>query len=232
MSHETPAFAHALARDPLVTTRPTPAAAFVRAREVFQSGERLDMAKLAEELGVARTTLYRWTGDRDQLLSDIMWVEVKELLDPLLAKAQARGYPCTEAVLARFVTLLASAELVRTFISNERERAIWLITAPRAPFRRRLIATFIEMLEDDIAHGYNPPDTPTLLADGAISLAERFLHNGDDPDANPSPEMAQRAIALLLRDSPIHQTAPYAPSDGTGATRQTRAPIRKRKSVV
>ena len=56
------------------------------------------------------------------------------------------------------------------------------------------------MIQRDMAHGYAPPETPELLADTIISLAERFLHNGGEPDANPSPEMAKRAIALLLRE--------------------------------
>jgi hypothetical protein len=59
----------------------------------------------------------------------------------------------------------------------------------------------IERIEEDIAQGYAAPETPDLLAESLISISERFLHNGGEPDANPSPEMAKRAIALLLRPS-------------------------------
>jgi len=62
------------------------------------------------------------------------------------------------------------------------------------------MALVLERIEEDIAAGYAAPETPELLADSLISITERFLHNGGEPDANPSPEMAKRAIALLLRE--------------------------------
>src|SRR5262245_30239601 len=48
--------------------RPTREHALQLARETFQRGERVDMQTLATQLGVVRSTLYRWVGDREQLL--------------------------------------------------------------------------------------------------------------------------------------------------------------------
>jgi AcrR family transcriptional regulator len=198
--HQTPALSQALAGAALSTTRPTAAAAFARACELFQAGERIDMGRLAEELGVARTTLYRWTGDRDQLISDVLWAQTKATLDALAARANANGYPSTREIGAGFMDVLAGSEPIRAFLRIEGQRALLLLTVPTSTYRTRLLDAVVEMIERDVAHGYNPPETPELLADTVISLAERFLHNGGAPDANPSPEMAKRAIALLLRE--------------------------------
>src|SRR5262245_38648428 len=53
--------------------KPTAIDAFKLARRRFLAGERIDMTPLAEELGVNRTTLYRWVGTREQLLVEILW---------------------------------------------------------------------------------------------------------------------------------------------------------------
>ncbi len=194
-----PALSQALAGTALSKTVPTPAAAFARARGLFQSGERLDMGRLADELGVARTTLYRWTGDRDRLLADVLWAETKGVLDALARDAEG-PYPHTRTIAVGFIDVLCGAEPVRSFLRSEGQRALLTLTVPSSIYRTRLLDAVTEILEDDIAHGYKPPETPRLLADTVISLTERFLHNGGEPDANPSPEMAKRAIALLLRE--------------------------------
>ena len=179
---------------------PTPAAAFARARQLFAAGDRLDMGRLADELGVARTTLYRWTGDRDRLLADVLWAETKTALDALAAVAASGPYPHAETIAVGFIDVLCGSQAVRSFLNTEGQRALLALTVPSSSYRTRLLDYVTDTIEVDIAHGYTPPETPRLLADSVISLTERFLHNGGEPDANPTPDMAKRAIALLLRE--------------------------------
>ena len=195
-----PALTQALAGTALSKTVPTPAAAFARARQLFTAGERLDMGRLADDLGVARTTLYRWTGDRDRLLADVLWAETKGALDALAAVASAGPYPHTETIAVGFIDVLCGSQAVRAFLLSEGQRALLTLTVPSSTYRTRLLDYVAGLIENDAAHGYKPPEEPRLLADTVISMTERFLHNGGEPDANPSPEMAQRAIALLLRE--------------------------------
>lgn len=42
--------------------------AFAKARAAFIAGTKIDMGGLAAELGVDRTSLFRWVGNRDALL--------------------------------------------------------------------------------------------------------------------------------------------------------------------
>src|ERR1700754_3252943 len=87
----TPAFAQAHAGADVEERRATPAAAFAAALDMFRRGERLDMAALASQLGVARTTLYRWTGDRDRLLSDVVWADMESLLQHFTDRTTTHG---------------------------------------------------------------------------------------------------------------------------------------------
>src|ERR1700691_703680 len=108
-SAQNQALSEALAGAALSTTRPTAAAACARARELFARGERIDMARLADDLGVARTTLYRWTGDRDQLISDVLWAESQQTIDQLMAHRDPSDVPACKVIGAGFIEVLANS---------------------------------------------------------------------------------------------------------------------------
>ena len=52
--------------------RPTRDDAIALARDRFLGGERVEMGALAAELGIGRTTLYRWVGEREDLIEEVL----------------------------------------------------------------------------------------------------------------------------------------------------------------
>jgi AcrR family transcriptional regulator len=184
-----------------VPVRPTPAMAFARAREIVRSGEKVDMQTLARDVGVGRSTLYRWTGDRDQLLADVTWAELDGVLEHLKATTPGTGAAFIERVSADFLGFLADNPGLRAFFEHEGDHGLRLVTAPNGPFRPRMVAAAEHLINEQVDSGvYEPPDDPHVLADGIVSLGERFLYHGGDSDLNPDPETAKRVIALLLRE--------------------------------
>ena len=197
------AFAQAMGEYEPPRPRVTPAEAFTAAREHYRAGDRLDMVALAAELGVARATLYRWTGDRDQLLADVITAEVIELAGRTARESTGEGITLVEDVVGRFVETVASAHEMRAFIAHEGDGGLRLLTAPRGPIRPRIVAALRGLIEVERDAGrYRPPAPPELLADGIVSLGERYLHNGGDPTLNPDPATARRIVGLLLREDP------------------------------
>ena len=87
--------------------RSTPAMAFARAREIVRPAKKVDMQTLARDVGVGRSTLYRWTGDRDQLLADVTWAELDGVLEHLKATTPGSGAPFIERVSSDFLGFLA-----------------------------------------------------------------------------------------------------------------------------
>jgi AcrR family transcriptional regulator len=200
-STATLAFAQAAAGAEVVQQRATPAAAFAYAVEMFRSGERLDMAALAARLGVARTTLYRWTGDRERLLSDLVWSEMRSLLAVIIERTPERGAERIERVADEYLTAIANGGLQR-FLAAEGAHGLRLVTDLSGGVRPRLVAMITRYIQREVDEGhYRPPDTPAVLADVLVSIGERFLHHGGDPAMNPDLETARRAIALLLREN-------------------------------
>jgi AcrR family transcriptional regulator len=181
--------------------RATPASAFERARAIVRAGEKLDMRTLARDLGVGRSTLYRWTGDRDKLLADVAWAELDGVLQHLRATTPGAGTDHLVQVASGFLGFLAGNPGLRAFLANEGENGLRLMTAASGPFRPRMVAATVDLITDQSERGlYEPPDDPRVLADGIVTLGERFLYHGGEPDLMPDAETASRVIALLLRE--------------------------------
>jgi AcrR family transcriptional regulator len=182
----------------------TPADAFVRAREIVQAGGRLDMLALAGELGIARATLYRWTGDREQLLSDILWTNVHALFEHVLRTVPERGADGLRIGSTRFLTQLAAGGGLTRFLQTEDGIGLRLITDSRGGVRPRLVDAIAAWIQREVDEGYyRAPEDSQLLADGMVSLGERFLYHGGYVESNPDADNASRMIALLIREAPI-----------------------------
>jgi AcrR family transcriptional regulator len=69
-----------------------PGPIFAAAVDTFVAGQRLDMRSLARRVGVARATLYRRAGNREQLLDQVLWWRARLLLaDQVRASAHLTG---------------------------------------------------------------------------------------------------------------------------------------------
>ena len=187
-----------------VQPKATPAGAFERAREYLRAGKRIDMVALAADLGVARATLYRWTGDRERLLADATWAEAHAVAEHLLHRARRKtGARRIQAVCTEFIAAFAGNQGVAMFLAQERGAGLELLTGVNGGFRPRLVAWIAGLIQAEIDAGrYRAPADAELLADGVVTIGERYLHHGGDPDVSPDPAAAGRMIAVLLREAP------------------------------
>jgi AcrR family transcriptional regulator len=211
---EQPTLAYAQAMDGAehVRRRPTPAAAFQLAREFIRAGRRIDMVAIAAELDVSRATLYRWTGDRERLLADAVWAEAQATADYMLERHRGEtGLARIQAVCVDFLTHFGTNPGVQAFLEHERGAGLELLTWVNGGFRPRLTTWICDLIQSEIDTGhYCAPEDPLLLSDGIVTIGERFLHHGGDPDVTPDPTSAGRMIAVLLRE----------PSDASSARRR------------
>ena len=88
------------------TRGPDPLAAFRIAREWFLAGRRIEMRELAAELGVNRATLFRWVGNRDDLLAEILWSLAERTLATAIDDAPGHGGQRIATAIGRFATLI------------------------------------------------------------------------------------------------------------------------------
>ncbi|WP_127794419.1 QsdR family transcriptional regulator [Agromyces sp. LHK192] len=182
-------------------THPDALRAFKLARESFIAGQRIDMGALALRLGVDRTSLFRWVGNRDALLSEVLWSLAVPTLDQ--AEDAARDLAGAErvaAILTSFVHDLIAAEYFRHFLRREPARALRLLTTKESEIQRRYVATAEWLVHRDL--GDEPMGgviDPHELAYLLVRISESFTYADLITGDQPSTERARVAFRVLLR---------------------------------
>lgn len=149
-------------------------------RRRFLAGRRLDMRELAADLGISRATLYRWVGDRERLLGEILWSLAEGGL------AQARAYADATATdpgadwitrfNGKFMELTATFPPIRRFVEAEPDAALRVLTSHHGVQHQRLIDSLRELLAERAAAGFL-----TLRVDAAdlayaiVRVSESFI---------------------------------------------------------
>jgi AcrR family transcriptional regulator len=184
----------------LTRTRPTPAAAFHAARRMYLRGQRVDMRALASELGISRPTLYRWTGQREQLLSDVLW----SLSDEIFEQAKAdhpkhEGAKRLLAIYRQHVGALVEAEPLHAFLRQETHFALRVLTSPSGGVQPRTVRTLAELYrEEEQAGSFRPKVAPDALAYAVVRVTEGFIYNDALATVEPEVERAAQIVALML----------------------------------
>ena len=73
------------------------------------------MQTLAAELGVGRTTLYRWVGDRELLLGEVLAILTRRAWHQVIAEEDRTGIEGGLAAIRRFMELTAGYAPLRRF---------------------------------------------------------------------------------------------------------------------
>lgn len=195
------AFAAARRRAPLqLAGRATPAGAFAAAQRHYLAGERLDMRALATELGVSRPTLYRWTGSREQLLSDVLFFLSDRIF--MRARRQTAQLSGTERLLAVFrqhVGALVSARPLQLFLQQETHMALRILTARDSTVQIRQVARVAELYrEEQRISDFDPRVDVDTLAFAVVRVTEAFIYNDAIVAVEPEVERAAMIVELLL----------------------------------
>lgn len=188
-------------RDGSRTARAEPIDAFERAREKFLAGERLDMGQLAAELGLHRTTLYRWVGTRDRLVGEILWSMAEPALrDAVEAAGRARGGERIARAVEHYLTGSLRASFMRRFLEAEPEFALRVLTTKEGVVQARSVDFLRELLEEEVERdSLDPPMSPDDLAYLIVRIGESFLYTDVITGGEPAPEKAAQAVRALLR---------------------------------
>jgi AcrR family transcriptional regulator len=173
-----------------------PMTAFRLARRAMLAGQRIDMKDLATELGVDRATLFRWVGNRDQLLAEVIWSAAEPTWRHAVERAPGAGAGRVVAAVDRFVRDVIAAEFFAAYLRREPERALRLLTTKASGFQHRLVAEFERLLRDE--HEMRLPLPAPDLAYLMVRIAESFIYSdlitGETPDATKAAD----AIRVLL----------------------------------
>jgi AcrR family transcriptional regulator len=144
----------------------------------YLRGRRVDVQAIASELGLGRTTVYRWFGSRDELIGEVIVRAAAPLLQEARAGAKGKGAPALLDTFDRFNRSLANAPALRQFVESERAAALRVITSGAGNVQPRIVAMITDLIAAEVSDGsYSPPVELSTLGYAIVRLAEAFLFN-------------------------------------------------------
>ncbi len=180
--------------------RPVPADAFRAALRRFVSDPRLDMGVLASDLGVSKATVYRWTGSREQLLSEVLMYFSDVAMDTALAQGADRaGVERVEAFTRIYLGQVVTFEPLGRFIQHETRLAFRLLTSRGGLVQQNVVRRTAELLDGEATRGGLVLRAPSEeLAYALTRMTEGFIYNDSLAEVQPDIEAAVRIVRLLL----------------------------------
>ena len=193
---------------PDVPKRVTPLDAFKLARTKWLQGERIDVGKIANELGVGRATVFRWVGTREGLYGEICSALFRKELDRAEAAARGNGLDRLVDVMERVLRSLAGATPLRRFVAEDPEFALRVLTSRHSPVQRRCTLAIKELIDQLADADEMTPALPSEeLAYIVVRITESFLYRDVITGAEADIEAAIAAIRILLTAEPDPQRA-------------------------
>ena len=178
-----------------------PGPIFAAAVDTFVAGQRLDMRSLARRVGVARATLYRQAGNREQLLDQVLWWRARLLLaGQVRASANLTGRDRLTAVIGGVLRAIGTDRPVRMFLESDQETAMRVMTGSRSTVHQGIAAALEKLIDLERGRGAFDAslDTPTL-AFAIVRVADGFLYSDVIADRAPGIGRAVIVIEALLR---------------------------------
>jgi AcrR family transcriptional regulator len=143
----------------------------------YLRGRRVDVREIAAELGLGRTTIYRWFGSREGLIGEVLADAGEPLLNEARAEAKGTGGIALLDTFDRLNRKLVEAPALLHFVEQERDAALRILTMDGIP-QRRMVGNITRLIENEVRRGaYAPPVEPATLAYAIVKLAEAFLFN-------------------------------------------------------
>ena len=164
----------------------------------YLHGRRVDVRAIAAELGLGRTTVYRWFGSREGLVGEAVARAAEPLFDQARADAQGAGGSALLDTFDRINRGLEAAPALRSFLELERH-GLRIITSSGGIVHQRAVAKIRCFVEDEMRAGtYRPPVDPATLAYAIVRLAEAFLFNDATAAMRGDVERLREIEAALL----------------------------------
>lgn len=169
------------------------------ARGHYLAMERIDMQSLASELGIGRTTLYRWVGDRDTLISDMLSEMVIEVIRTAIDEARGAALERVIDGMRRFMETSSRFAPLRHLVQTEPELGLRVMLAPGSGVSRAITAELRAEIER--ARPAWAGEKAEELADVLTQVGMAYEWGNIAVRSEPEIERAMRAMEQVLRSA-------------------------------
>jgi AcrR family transcriptional regulator len=158
------------------------------------------MATVAERSGVGRTSLYRWFGDRDGLIGEILARYLESTIEQGYRKSRARGGSRVARAIETLIRDSAAQAPLLQLLRTQPQVMLKIIMAPSGAVHARSIATVEALIERERHTGrYRPILDARSLAFILVQIGQSFMWVRAATGAAPDVEETMRVTNALLR---------------------------------
>jgi AcrR family transcriptional regulator len=170
------------------------------AARVFLTTGTLEMRAFARHLGIGRATLYRWRGNRDALLSDVLlWLGLRNLRRSEADVATPPGPYRLLDVHSLHITRMTNSYGLRTFARTEPEAAMRLLLDASSKVHVGMAEALADLIRrQELASGWRAPLEPDRLAHILSRVDETFMYADLIAHDVPNPDTPQVVLELML----------------------------------
>ena len=170
------------------------------ARQWFLGARRIELQKLAVELGISRATAYRWAGSAEQLVADVLASLVDDTFTRIAEQTTSNGSDRVLEVLEKGMRYTHGFQPIKRFLQNNAYQGLKTLTTHQGPVQGRIIANLEELLNEEVEAGHlRLTVAPSVMAFALTRIVESFLYadliSGDEPDIDNGVKILQ----LMLR---------------------------------
>ena len=167
-------------------------------RRRFLAGQRLDMQAMAAELGVSRTTVYRWAGNHDQLLGEVLSGLTQATFRASEEGVRQHGRPRVLAVYTNFVTYVAGSRAVIAALRRDPHQ-FFRVATKSGPVHRAATVLCEEMMRREVERGALDLATDVHeVASAMVRVTETGLYADMLAGIDPDIARLHEIISLLL----------------------------------
>jgi len=170
------------------------------ARQWFVSDKRLELQKLARELGISRATAYRWAGSAEQLVGVVLASLVDETFKEIAKRTTGTGSDRVLDVLNRGMHSAYKFTPLRRFLAKDAQQGLKIVASNQSPVQAHTIANLQHLLEEEVQSGRMTLSVDAkVMAYALTRIVESFLYSDLITGAKPDFENASKILKLMLR---------------------------------
>jgi AcrR family transcriptional regulator len=165
----------------------------------YLAGDRVDMSEVAQELGIGRATLYRWAGNHDDVLAEVLADQTERLFRHTLIADGTCGAERVLGVVEAFMRAVLDSVPLKALTSRDPLLFLRLATMPGA-IEERAGLLVLEVLEQESRAGTLRLALPgPVLAQAIVRVADAFMYRHLMGAGPPDVQSALDVVGLLLR---------------------------------
>lgn len=169
------------------------------ARQWFIGARRIELQKLATELGISRATAYRWAGSAEQLVSHVLASLVDDTFKQVIQRTENAGTERVVEVLERTMRYAHEFKPLQQLLAKDAQLGLKIVSSMHSPVQERTIANIQHLLEEEIEGGHlslsMPPDE---MANVLTRIVGAFLYPNLITGAPLELEITSRVLRLVL----------------------------------